>query len=170
VEGGHLICMVALNGDQLHNSSSRYPTIGRLEASDAHTPSGGLVRNLNLDLNAVWVHAIMETIQRMVPDGSPLAVLAQQGAKVANLIVAEKSPTFPGGNLSSVTMIGQGVPDGKLHHRQVQVTVYPSMMHGGASVRTMPRRNTVMNGMTSATLLKIGGVSGLEHHPDHDGL
>jgi hypothetical protein len=32
----------------------------------------------------------METIQHMAPDGSPLAVLAQQGAKAMNLIVAEK--------------------------------------------------------------------------------
>jgi hypothetical protein len=35
--------MVVLSGDQSHNSSSRYPTIGRSEASDARTPSGGLV-------------------------------------------------------------------------------------------------------------------------------
>jgi hypothetical protein len=33
----------------------------------------------------------METIQRMSPDGSPLALLAQQGAEEANLIIAEKS-------------------------------------------------------------------------------
>jgi hypothetical protein len=33
----------------------------------------------------------METIQHMAPDGSPLALLAQQGVEVANLIVAEKS-------------------------------------------------------------------------------
>jgi hypothetical protein len=31
----------------------------------------------------------METIQRMALDGSPLALLAQQGAEAANLIVAE---------------------------------------------------------------------------------
>jgi hypothetical protein len=37
----------------------------------------------------------METIQRMAPDGSPLAVLAQQGAKVANLNIAEKSTNVP---------------------------------------------------------------------------
>jgi hypothetical protein len=52
-EGGRFICMVAPNGDRLHNSSSRYPTIGRLEASDARTLSGGLVRNLNPDFNTV---------------------------------------------------------------------------------------------------------------------
>jgi hypothetical protein len=33
----------------------------------------------------------METIQRMTPDGSPLALLAQQGAEAANLVIAEKS-------------------------------------------------------------------------------
>jgi hypothetical protein len=74
-EGGRLICMVAPNGDRSNNTSSRYPTIGRSEASDARTPSGGLV--LNLDFNAVWVQEIIETIQRMAPYGSPLTVLAQ---------------------------------------------------------------------------------------------
>jgi hypothetical protein len=54
-EGGHLICMVALNGDRSNNTSSRHPTIGRSEVSDARTPSGGLVQNLNLDFNAVRV-------------------------------------------------------------------------------------------------------------------
>jgi hypothetical protein len=33
----------------------------------------------------------MEIIQRMTPDGSPLELLAQQGAEAANLVVAEKS-------------------------------------------------------------------------------
>jgi hypothetical protein len=37
----------------------------------------------------------METIQRMAPDGSPLALLAQQGAEAANLIIAEKSDSGP---------------------------------------------------------------------------
>jgi hypothetical protein len=83
------------NGDWSSNISSRYPTIGRSETSDARTPSGGLAQNLNPDLNAVRVQAIMETIQRMAPDGSPFAVLAQQGAEVANLIVAEKTADIP---------------------------------------------------------------------------
>jgi hypothetical protein len=55
VEGGRLICMVASNGDRLHNNSSKFPTIRRSEASDARTPSGGLVWNLNPDFNAVRV-------------------------------------------------------------------------------------------------------------------
>jgi hypothetical protein len=63
--------------------------------SDARTPSGGLARNLNLDFNVVRVQAIMETIQRMVSDGSPLVVLAQQRAEAANLIVVEKLAGIP---------------------------------------------------------------------------
>jgi hypothetical protein len=94
-EGGHLICMVAPNGDRPHNNSNRYATIGRSEASDARTPSSGLVRNLNPDFNAVRVQAVMETIQRMAPDGSPLAVLAHQGVEAANLVVVEKSAGVP---------------------------------------------------------------------------
>jgi hypothetical protein len=46
---------------------------------------------LNPDFNAVRVQAIMKIIQRMTLDGSPLALLAQQGAEVANLVIAEKS-------------------------------------------------------------------------------
>jgi hypothetical protein len=68
--------MVAPNGDRSNNTSSKYPTIGRSEASDARTPNGSLVQNLNLDFNIVRVQAIMETIQHMALDGSPIAVLA----------------------------------------------------------------------------------------------
>jgi hypothetical protein len=50
-----LICMVAPNKDPSRNNSSKYPTIGRSEASDARTPNATLVRNLNLDFNAVWL-------------------------------------------------------------------------------------------------------------------
>jgi hypothetical protein len=71
-KGGHLIYMVTPNGDRSNNTSSKYPTIGRSEASDAQTPSSGLVQNLNLNFNAVCVQAIIEIIQRMAPDGSPL--------------------------------------------------------------------------------------------------
>jgi hypothetical protein len=95
VEGGCLICMVAPNDDQSHNNSSRYPTIRRSEASDARIPSGSLVQNLNPDFNAVQVQAIMETIQRMTLDDSPLAVLAQKGAEATNLVVVEKSVVIP---------------------------------------------------------------------------
>jgi hypothetical protein len=70
-EDDRLILMVAPNGDQSLNSSSGYPTIGRSEASDARTPSVGLVQNMNTDFNHVRVQVIMETIQRMASDGSP---------------------------------------------------------------------------------------------------
>jgi hypothetical protein len=91
----HLIFMVAPNEDQPCHSSSGYPTIGRSEASDARTPSTGLIRNLNLDFNVVRVQAIIETIQRMSPDDSPLALLAQQGAEAANLVIEGKSTGVP---------------------------------------------------------------------------
>jgi hypothetical protein len=92
---GRFIYMVTPNGDRSSNTSNRYPTIGRSEAFDARTPNGGLARNLNPDFNSVRVQAIMETIQRMALDGCPLAVLAQQGAKPANLIIAVKSADVP---------------------------------------------------------------------------
>jgi hypothetical protein len=94
-EDGRLILMVAPDGDRARNNSSGYPTIGRSEVTDAQTPSAGLVRNLNPDFNVVWVQVIMETILRMAPDGSPLALLAQQGAEAANLVVAKKSAGVP---------------------------------------------------------------------------
>jgi hypothetical protein len=37
----------------------------------------------------------METIQHMAPDGSSLAVLAQQGVEAAKLIITEKSTGVP---------------------------------------------------------------------------
>jgi hypothetical protein len=55
VKDGRLICMVTLNGYRSNNTSSRYLTIGRSEASDARTPNDGLVWNQNLDFNAIWV-------------------------------------------------------------------------------------------------------------------
>jgi hypothetical protein len=94
-EDSRLILMVTPNEDRSRNSSSGYPTIGRSEVSDVQTPSAGLVRNLNPDFNAIWVQVIMQTIQRMSPDGSPLALLAQQWPEAANLIVAEKSAGVP---------------------------------------------------------------------------
>jgi hypothetical protein len=60
-----------------------------------------LVQNLNPDFNAVRVQAIMETIHRMTSDDSSLALLAQQGAEAANLVVAEKSASVPRGEPSA---------------------------------------------------------------------
>jgi hypothetical protein len=72
-----LICMVAPNEDPSRNSSSRYPTIRRSEATDARTPNAGLVQNLNPDFNVVWLQMILDSIQRMAPEGSPLIAFAQ---------------------------------------------------------------------------------------------
>jgi hypothetical protein len=87
--------MVAPNEDPSCNSSSRYPTIGRSEASDARTPNAGLVRNQNPYFNAVRLRMILESIQRMSPKGSPFIALAQQGVEAANLRVVERSTDNP---------------------------------------------------------------------------
>jgi hypothetical protein len=79
-------------------------------------------------------------------------------------------PAFPGGNLPLATMIGHGVPEVTLYRRQVQITGRPSMMHSGASPRSVLRGNMGVIEMTSATSLKIGGASCSEHHPHHGGL
>jgi hypothetical protein len=87
-EEGCLIVMVAPAGEPSHNSSSRYPTIKRTEASDTRTSNDGMIRNLNSDFNAIRLETIMKSIQWMAPEGSPLVALAQQGAEVANVVVA----------------------------------------------------------------------------------
>jgi hypothetical protein len=48
-----------------------------------------MIQNLNPDINTIQLQTIMEYIQRMAPEGSPLIALAQQGAKVANVVVAQ---------------------------------------------------------------------------------
>jgi hypothetical protein len=83
--------MVAPNRDRSCNSSSGYPTIERSETYDVQTPSAGLVQNLNSNFNVVRIQVIMKIIQRMTPDDSPLAFLAQQVAEAVNLVIAEKS-------------------------------------------------------------------------------
>jgi hypothetical protein len=70
------------------NSSSRYPTIRVSETSDARTPSNRVVRNLNPDFNIIWLQTIMESIQRLVPQDSPLVALIQQGVETMGQIVA----------------------------------------------------------------------------------
>jgi hypothetical protein len=100
VEEGHRIVMVAPAGGPLQHNSSKYPTIGRLEAYDARTPDDGMIRNLNPDFNAIRFQTIMESIQRMIPEGSPLVALAQQGAEVANVIVVQRSTGNPRGEPS----------------------------------------------------------------------
>jgi hypothetical protein len=88
---GHLIFLVAPNGHPSHNSSNRYLTIERSKASNIRTPNADMIQNLNPNFNIVRLETIMETIQRLAPESSPLVALAQQGAEVANLIATEKS-------------------------------------------------------------------------------
>jgi hypothetical protein len=97
-EEGRLIVMVAPTRGLSQNSSSRYPTIRRSEASDARTPNDGMI--LNLDFSAIRLQTIMESIQRMAPEGSPLVALVQQGAEVANVIIAQRSTDNPRGEPS----------------------------------------------------------------------
>jgi hypothetical protein len=81
--------MVALAGAPTHKGSSRYPTIRRLEASDARTPNDGMIQNLNLDFNSLRLQTIMESIQRMTLEGSSLVALAHKGAEATNYVIAE---------------------------------------------------------------------------------
>jgi hypothetical protein len=92
---GRLIIMVAPIGAYSQNSSSRYPTIERPEVSNARTSNNGMIQNLNLDVNIVRLQTIMESIQCMAPEGSPLVALARQGTEAANYIIAERSASNP---------------------------------------------------------------------------
>jgi hypothetical protein len=86
----HCISMVGSARADSRNSSSKYPTIRGYEVFDAQTPSNKVVWNLNPDFNIVRIRTIMESIQWMVLQDSPLVALAQQGAKVAGHIIAAK--------------------------------------------------------------------------------
>jgi hypothetical protein len=103
--------MFALIGEPSNNSTSRYPTIGRSEASDARTPNAGMIWNLNPDFNIVRLHIIMKSIQHMALEGSPLVAMAQQGAEVANLVVADWPVTL---RRSLLSVIDQTIGQGKL--------------------------------------------------------
>jgi hypothetical protein len=59
-----------------------------------------MIQNLNLDFNAIRLQNIMESIQWMTLEGSPLIALAQQGAEVANVVVAQRSVDNPQGEPS----------------------------------------------------------------------
>jgi hypothetical protein len=54
-----------------------------------------MIQNLNLDFNTIRLQTIMESIQRMTLEGSPLVALAQQGTKTVNFIVAQRSTGNP---------------------------------------------------------------------------
>jgi hypothetical protein len=72
------------------NSSSKYPTIRGSVSSDARTPNNRVVRNLNSDFKAIRLQTIMELIQRLAPQDSPLVALAQQRAEAVVQIAAAK--------------------------------------------------------------------------------
>jgi hypothetical protein len=71
------INMVGLAMGDSQNSSSKHPTIGGSESSNARTPSSNIVRNLNSNFNTVRLQIIMESIQWMVSPDSSLVALAQ---------------------------------------------------------------------------------------------
>jgi hypothetical protein len=71
----HRINMVGPNRAPSQSSSSRYTTMRGSKAFNAQTPSNKLVWNLNPDFNDVWLQTIMESIQCMVPQESPLVAL-----------------------------------------------------------------------------------------------
>jgi hypothetical protein len=100
VEEGRLIFMMAPNRDLSHNSSSKYSTIGRSEASDARSSNNGMIQNPNPDFNVIRLQTIMESIQRMTPEGSPLITLSHQASEVANVIVEQRSAGNPRGEPS----------------------------------------------------------------------
>jgi hypothetical protein len=85
--------MVGLVRGNSQNNSSKYPTIGGSEASNARTASSNVVQNLNPDFNAVRLQTNMESIHRMVPHDSPLIALAQHGVEAASNIVTTAPST-----------------------------------------------------------------------------
>jgi hypothetical protein len=68
--------------------------------SDARMSNDGMIQNLNPDFNIIQLQTIMESIQRMAPEGSPLVALAQQGAEVVNVVIAQRSTNNPQGEPS----------------------------------------------------------------------
>jgi hypothetical protein len=59
-------------------------------------------------------------------------------------------------------MIGQGVPEAKLHLHSALIGAWPETTRGDASPRTAIFESTAAIGTNSETLLKIGGVSKTE--------
>jgi hypothetical protein len=51
-------------------------------------PNDGMIQNLNPSFNAIRLQTIIESIQQMAPEGSPLIALAQQETKVVNVVIA----------------------------------------------------------------------------------
>jgi hypothetical protein len=75
------------------NSSNKYTTIRGSKTCDDRTPSNRVIRNLNLDFNILRLQTIMESIQWMVLQDSPLVALAQQGAEAVGHIIAVECST-----------------------------------------------------------------------------
>jgi hypothetical protein len=63
---------------------------------------------MNSDFNAVRIQTIMESIQRMIPQDSPIVALAQQGAEAVGQIVAA---TLLVGNLRGEPSVGNQSAD-----------------------------------------------------------
>jgi hypothetical protein len=84
-----------------------------------------MIQNMNPNFNAIRLQTIMEFIQQMAPEGSPLVALAQQGAKVANVIIAQRSTGNPRGNHRSATdqTIGGREPEVRQQHQKAATTV-----------------------------------------------
>jgi hypothetical protein len=59
-----------------------------------------MIQNPNPDFNVIRLQTIMESIQRMTPEGSPLITLSHQAAEVANVIVEQRSAGNPRGEPS----------------------------------------------------------------------
>jgi hypothetical protein len=99
----------------------------------------------------------------------PLLSWLGKGLSRQTLSSQRSQSTFLGGNLQLATMIRQGMPEVRLRHWPVQIAACLSMMCDDTSPRTVPHASTAVIGMISTTSLKIGGISGSEHHPHHNG-
>jgi hypothetical protein len=62
--------MVGHNKRESTNSSSKYPTIGRLMTFNV-VPLCRVARNLNPDFSTVRSHIIIESMQHLAPKGRP---------------------------------------------------------------------------------------------------
>jgi hypothetical protein len=75
---------------------------------------------------------------------------------------------FLEGNLLLAIMIGQGVPEVKLHLRLARIAIWLSTMRDSASPRIMSRSSMAVIRTTSVMSLKIRGISEIEHHLHRD--
>jgi hypothetical protein len=59
-----------------------------------------MIQNLNLDFNVVRLQTIMDSIQWMAHEGSPIVALAQQRVEAMNYVIAQRSADNPRGEPS----------------------------------------------------------------------